>query len=281
MLALAFREMSSAGTGTHEFLRAKIQIGNVKGPVSYALNQTVFHHDDIPETKRLRRNEVKAWAKSRILSVDTPSWNKSTKPLQPVIVRRQAENFAKDRGHAYQYNFRAETLDPLRMLEPIDKPTKLHVSTQLESRALELKEIRSTNRIQNGFFMRTGEMPSHPKLADAEPWKVSTEISLKEKDKRLDSMTLKAKEWTGKVNATPEKFTKPYLGPLKSVIELQNTIRKQKAEGTFSIKKQVNRPASAPVDRTKLVNRLAIEKPVILTTTVHSGVYETNKVDGR
>jgi hypothetical protein len=270
-----------AHAGTQEFLRAKIQIGNVKGPVSYNLKQTVFHHDDIPEAKRLRRNEVKAWAKSKVLSVEPPSWSKSTKSLEPLVVRRQAENFARDRGNAYQYNYRAETLDPLRLAEPIDKPTKFHISTQLETRALELKDLRTTDRIQNGYFTRTGEMPNHPKLVDATPWNVSTETNPKEKEKKLGTMTLQAKEWSSKVNSSSDKLTKPYLGPLKGAIELQNTIRKQKMEGTFSVKKQVNRPGSAPVDRTKLVNRLANERPNVFTTYAHSGVYETNKVTGR
>ena len=265
----------------HNYLHAKIQIGNVKGPVSYNLDQTVFHHDDIPESKRLRRNEVKAWAKSKILSTDISPWNKSSKPLQPVIVRRQAENFAHDRGGAFQYNYRAETLDCLKLAEPIDRPTKFHMSTQLESRAVELKELKETNRIQNGYFTRTGEMPVHPNLIDSEPWKGTTEISLKDKDQRFHKMTNKALEWTSKINTAPSTFKKPYIGPLKSAIILQNTIRQQKADGTFSLKKQVNRPGSAPVDRTKLVNRYSVEKPNLYSTRTHSGVYETNRADGR
>ena len=281
LLGLFLIKMSGIGGGAHEFLRAKIQIGNVKGPVSYNLNQTVFHHDDIPESKRLRRNEVKTWAKSKVLSADNPAWDKSSKPVQPVIVRRQAENYAGDRGNAYQYNFRAETLDSLKLVEPIDKPTKFHISTQIETRALDLKEIKSTNRIQNGYFTRTGEMPVHPNLIDAQPWNVSTEVDVKKKDQRLDTLTMKAKEWTSNINTGTETFKKPYKGPLQSAVELQNTIRQQKAEGTFSLKKQVNRPGSAPVDRTKLVNRLAIEKPNIFSTHTHSGVYEYNQSVGR
>ena len=45
------------------------------------------------------------------------------------------ENYVQDRSKMYQYNFRAESLDPLRNLEPIDKPTKFHISRQLESTA--------------------------------------------------------------------------------------------------------------------------------------------------
>eukprot|EP01032_Pedospumella_encystans_P030185 gene30185-34072_t len=240
-------ESSKSSSGKHEFLRSKIQIGNVKGPVSYTQSQTVFHHDDIPETKRIRRNEVKAWAKSKLLSAETPSWNKSSNPQQPVVVRRQAENYCKDRGGAYQYNYRAETLDSLRQVEPIDKPTKFHISTQPETLALELKTIRGTNRIQGGHFNRTGEMPVHPDLIDATPWKLSTEVVLKEKDQRLADMTLKAQQSTGKVNSLGSTFKhKPYVGPLKAAAELQDLIRKQKAEGTFSLKKQVNRPGLEP-----------------------------------
>lgn len=269
-------------SGKHEYLRSKIQIGNVKGPVSYTAAQTVFHHDDIPETKRLRRNEVKAWAKSKLLSADTPGWDKSAKPNEPVIVRRQAENYSKDRSGAYQYNYRAETLDSLRQVEPIDKPTKFHLSTQPESRALELNTIRATNRIQSGQFTRTREMPVHPDLEDAEPWKLSTEISLREKDQRLADMTQKAQNFTSKVNSLGTTFKKkPYVGPLKAAAELQNEIRRQKAEGTFSLKKQVNSTGLGPVDRTQLKNRVPNEKPNVYLTYTHSGVYETNPTNGR
>jgi hypothetical protein len=265
---------------THEYLHAKIQIGNVKGPTSYTLNQTVFHHDDIPEAKRLRHNEIKNWTESKTLSIAQSQWNKSSKPVHPVIVRRQAENLINDRSSAYQYNYRAETLDFLKQVEPIDKPTKFHMSTQLESRAMELRTIKDTNRIQNGYFTRTGEMPVHPDLIDAEPWRLSTEVKLKEIDDKLMNMTLKAQEWTQKVNNNP-KLKKEYKGPLKQAAILQNTIRKQKAEGTFSLKKQVNRPGSVPVDRSALVNQCAIETVNKFITDTHSGVYETNRIDGR
>lgn len=275
-------ESSKSSSGKHEFLRSKIQIGNVKGPVSYTQSQTVFHHDDIPETKRIRRNEVKAWAKSKLLSAETPSWNKSSHPQQPVVVRRQAENYCKDRGGAYQYNYRAETLDSLRQVEPIDKPTKFHISTQPETLALELKTIRGTNRIQGGHFNRTGEMPVHPDLIDATPWKLSTEVVLKEKDQRLADMTLKAQQSTRKVNSLSSTFkSKPYVGPLKAAGELQDLIRKQKAEGTFSLKKQVNRPGLEPVDRSKLKNRVPNESANVYLSYSHSGVYENNPAVGR
>mmetsp|Transcript_10988 Transcript_10988/g.17913 ORF Transcript_10988/g.17913 Transcript_10988/m.17913 type:complete len:339 (-) Transcript_10988:157-1173(-) len=266
----------------HPYLRAKIQIGNVKGPVSYNLGQTVFHHDDIPESKRVRRNEIKAWTKSKTLSVEDPPWNKSSKPLKPVIIRRQAENYAQDRSKAYQYNYRSETLDYLRVVEPIDRPTKFHMSAQLETRALEINRIKSTNAVQSGRFTRTGEMPVHPNLEGKAPWNVSTEVNIKQKDLRLGAITDKAKEFTGKVNSKSSTFkSKPYVGPMNSVIELQNTIRKQKAEGNFSVAKPVYRPTSAPIDRNVMKNRIPNEVPNKFVTHEHSGVYETNRIDGK
>ena len=44
-------------------------MGNNKSPIAYTKTQTVFHHDDIPENKRIRKNEVNAWIKSKILSL--------------------------------------------------------------------------------------------------------------------------------------------------------------------------------------------------------------------
>ncbi|KAJ1421378.1 hypothetical protein B484DRAFT_452735 [Ochromonadaceae sp. CCMP2298] len=265
----------------HAYLIAKIQIGNVKGPLSYNQGQSVFHHDDIPESKRLRRNEIKAWTKSKTLNVDPPSWDKSSKTLARVIVRRQAENQALDRSKAYQFNYRAETLDSLRMTEPIDRPTKFHLSTQLESRAMELKDIRDNDRTQNGRFARTAEMPVHPDLVDKTAWNLSTEVNVKQKDLRLNAITDKSMQFTATVNSLKGTFSKPYKGPLKSAIALQNTIRQQKMDGTFSLKKHVNRPVPPPVDRKALKNRVPNEKLNKYSLHAHSGVFERSRVDGR
>lgn len=46
----------------------------------------------------------------------------------------------------------------------LDKPTKFHISTQLESTAREILSAKQSDRIQAGQFMRTKEMPINPKL---------------------------------------------------------------------------------------------------------------------
>lgn len=261
-------------------MRAKIKIGNCKGPVSYNLNQTVFHHDDIPDDRRQRHTEIKHWLKSKVLSEERSGWQKSTDAGNPVCVRRTMENFANDRSNAFQYNYRAETLDALRTVAAIDRPTKLHVSAQMESTAFEIRDERATCRVKNGNLNRTGEMPSHPKLEGALDWQVSTVINKPVVTKQLDAITDKALSWTRQVNAS-EQMRAKHTGPYQAAIILQNEIRRQKIAGTFSTDKQVNRPLTVPVDRKKLRNRFALEKLNKQSSHQHSGVWEPSKVDGR
>ncbi len=265
---------------SRQYLRAKIKIGNCKGPVSYNLDQTVFHHDDIPEDRRVRHTEIKHWLKSNLLSDDRPGWHKSTDAGVPVCERRKMENFANDRSNAYQYNFRGESLDCLKTVEPIDKPTKLHISTQLESTALAIRDARAQSRVQTGNLNRTGEMPVHPRLDSAGKWQLSTFVSTRETDKQLADMTNDSLNWTKKVN-TSAQMEKKYVGPMQAAALLQKEIRKQKMEGTFSTDKQVNRPRTEPVDRRKLRNRFALEKLNKQSSHQHSGVWEANKTDGK
>ena len=268
------------GGGTHDFARAKIQIGSCKGPVSYKLKQTVFHHDDIPEDKRARRNEIKAWTKSTTLSSERPNWTKSTDPGKPVVERRQMENFERDRGLPYQYNYRSEHIDYLKAVEPIDKPTKFHISTQLESRAFEIREIQDQDRVHKGNFNRTGEMPVHPRLEGEGPWNVSTYFERVDKDKRLEEITEKAKEFTKK--RTDKILTKkPYVSPIQSTKILQKTVREMKSRGEFNADMAANRPGHEPVDRRTLVNRYAIEKLNKVTSSRHSGIWEKSRTSGR
>mmetsp|Transcript_24160 Transcript_24160/g.33132 ORF Transcript_24160/g.33132 Transcript_24160/m.33132 type:complete len:318 (+) Transcript_24160:24-977(+) len=264
---------------TAQYLKATIKIGSSKGPISYSHNQTVFHHDDIPEQKRLRRNEIKNFLKSRILSVDKDTWNKSNQIEKPVYESRKMENFVHDRTFPFQYNFRAESLDPLRLNEAIDKPTKFHVSTQLESTAREILSAKQSDRIQAGHFMRTKEMPINTKLEGYTPWNESTSFSRREKDQTLAEITKNATNWSAQISQTlPRK--KSYDTPQQTTVLFQEEVRRQKKAGEFSLTKQVYQPPLSPVDRTKLRNRYAIEKPNLKTKNSHSGVWEVGH-DGR
>eukprot|EP01036_Dinobryon_divergens_P034689 gene34689-44861_t len=256
---------SAPATAKREFLKSKIQIGSSRGPISYLHNQTVFHHDDISEQKRLRRNEIKSFLSSKILGSEADPWSKSTKVEKPLCENRRMENFVADRSAPFQYNYRAESLDPLRINEPIDKPSKFHISTQLESTARDILAARAEDRIQAGHFMRTQEMPVNSKLQGAAEWNFSTTFERREKDRRLDTLTDKAQQWTHQITETlPAK--KQYDNPLKTTIKFQEEVRRQKKAGEFTLNKHVyQRPLSPPHTR---------------TSTAHSGVWEVGK-DGR
>jgi len=68
--------------------------------------------------------------------------------------------------------------------------------------------------------------------------------------------------------------------PQQTTVLFQEEVRRQKKAGEFSLTKQVYQPPLSPVDRTKLRNRYAIEKPNLKTKNSHSGVWEVGH-DGR
>lgn len=267
---------SHSSTG---FLKAKIQIGNTKGPLDYQLKQTVFHHDDVPQQRRVRVEEVKEYARRKILD-ETPTWSKSSKPEKLVCERRTMENYAKDRSHQFTYNYRAESLDPMRNIEPLDKSTKFHVSVQLETTAKEIMQMRKDNPVHRGQFHRTQEVPNHPDLVDATPWNNTAVLTVKELNQGLDEKTKHAQQWTGKVNATL-KLKRSYVSPMQQTILMQEKIRQQKHEGTFSASELINPPRKMPELTYTRTNREQNDKMRKVKLTEHSGVWGPNSVDGR
>lgn len=266
-------------SGKFDYLKSRIQVGNGKGPINYPLKQTVFHHDDIPTEKRKRREEVLEWSKSKVLQLNHHEWSKSTHPNKPVIERRTMENHVHDRSHQYQYNYRAETVDSLRNVEPLDKSTKFHISTQLESTAKAILEKRAQSPIQRGQLKRTQEMPIHPDL-EHKSWNNTTVLTTKELHKGLDDKTLHATGWTKKVNSTLSK-KKGYISPMQSTILFQEEVRQQKSDGTFSLKEKVLRPKSEPNGTLTFKNPLLNEKPLSAVFTEHSGTWEKNPYDNK
>lgn len=260
------------------YLKAKIQIGNIKGPMNYDGKQVVFHHDDVPPARRERKHEVIEWKRKKIVGPEHNEWNISYNPNNPVCVRRQMENFDHDRSHKYEFNHRAETVDPLRNVAPIDRSTKFHISSQLASTREQIMTIRESNPLERGRFHRTLEMPVHPKLQEAPAWNVSTVLTLKEQREGLVDKTVRAKDWTSAVSATISE-RKTYVGPMKSVKLLQEDIRLRKANGEFSVKEPI-RPHSTNEKPVTPRNHFLNEKPLKVKTQPHSGVWETSKVDG-
>jgi hypothetical protein len=268
-------------TDTKEFLKSKIQIGNNKGPINYIRNQTVFHHDDVPERKRERKEDVVEWKRNKIVGPEIHTWNKSVHPNQPVCVRRQMENFDHDRSHKYEYNYRAETLEPLKNVPPIDKSTKFHISGQSPKTTQQILAITSTNPLEAGRFHRTLELPINPKLSDYPEWNQTTILTVPEQVHSLQHLTTKALEWTKKVNTT---FTerKEYINPMQRTKQLTKQIRLLKADGLFTSPAVLTQlqPSSEPPPESPRNHYL--NDPVMkVKKQVHSGVWERNRVDGR
>lgn len=221
------------------FLQAKPRIGSCKNPVNYAAAQVVFHKDDIPESRRARKLEVREWASSQILSIKRKPWTKETYTgLHPVCERRQAENQKGDRSNPYTFNFRAETLDFARTAPLIDRPSKFKLSRQLDSEVSRLQEVHSSDPVQRGQFKRTQEMPTHPKLVDALAWDGRTVLPIAEQAATLARMTARSRAATAKVNGSLG-LTREYLSPESMVRSINETVRTQKRDGTFSRTEQL------------------------------------------
>lgn len=266
-----------------KYLKARIQIGSCKGPITYGAKQTVFHHDDIPESRRERKKEVREWARSKILSVEKPEWRKSTEHgLYKMCERRQAENHVRDRSRPYQYNYRAETLEFANVVEPIDQPGKFHMSRTTTARAKEINEIQKKDRVQNGTFKRTQEMPIHPKLVDTPLWNSGTILNPKERDSNLERMTLESRAATAKHNRRIGQSTK-YKTPYEQSTDINDSVRKMKATGTFNKEEDHTHIHHNTEGKEKIVfkNRNAVESSRKYATTRHSGIWELNKAEGR
>ena len=269
---------------THPFLRAKMTIGSCKGPVDYNMGQAVFHHDDIPEPRRKRAEEVKTWKASKILSINRNNWNKSMDPNIPICERRRMENHVRDRSKPYQYNYRSEYLNFAKANDPLDLPTKFHISAQLENDAEKIRQKMIEDRVSRGQFTRTGEMPVHPNLLDKGPWDFGMVLTPEVRQKCLDIKTDKARAWTAKSNDRILKQSASYVGPMARVKQLTKTIRSQKKTGTWSIPtetKQMELHEQEPIDKSTFINRQAVEKSTRYKVEEHTGVYEFNKIEGK
>lgn len=261
-----------------KILRAKIQIGSVKGPLTYKPQQTVFHHDDISVEKRNRKNEIKAFVSPNLLSAERGDWDISNHVEKKLYVKKHGENFARDRSNPYIYNYRAEVLPP-KNIPPIEKPSKFQVTTQLESQVKEILDIRQEDPINRGIFPRMTEMPIHPKLADAKLWNYSTEILKEDRIANFNKINTQAMENSQK--KIPELVKPDYVSPVGLTERLKEEVRRQKKLGIFTTDKPVYMPPEEPVDRKSLKNRYAIEASRKYKTTKHSGCWEYNTTFGQ
>jgi hypothetical protein len=229
---------STSANPAPAFLTAKIRIGSIKGPISYGKDQQVFHHDDIPESRRQRKEDVKKWLKSKILSTDRQDWNKSSALNvndgygYPICERRQAENKVRDRANPYVYNFRAETLQYASVMPGIDQPGKFHISRTALGDVPGIAATLVADRVQRGYFKRTEEMPTHPDIIGKTAWNNGTQLTEKERTRGLTEMTESARASTARVNRRLN-MSSDYYTPFGQQSEISKTVRDQKRVGAF------------------------------------------------
>ena len=229
---------TSSGHAGPKYLTAKIRIGSVKGPITYGKDQQVFHHDDIPQARRERKEEVNKWLKSKILSLDrgdcqkSSVLNKNEGDGYPICERRQAENKVRDRANPYVYNFRAETLEYACVLAGVDQPGKFHISRTALSDVPGITTALQNDRLQRGYFKRTEEMPTHPGIINKTSWNNSTQLTDKEKLIGLTGLTKGARASTARVNSRLN-MSSDYFSPIGQQHEISRTVRDQKTTGTF------------------------------------------------
>lgn len=269
---MTMHDNESASTVSKKHLRAKIQIGSCKGPITYNSHQTVFHPDDIKQETRERKKEVNSFKHPSVLDT-TPSWQKSTAIGEPICLRRKAENLVHDHK-SFEYNYRAEAL-PSKNREPTLQPNKFTVTLKTSNQSNEVSAMRA----QSGPLR---ELPAHPTLPKpfAMEWDGRCTLPEKVKQQNIANITQKALA----NSATREKKlvdTSRYQSPMQRSMNLQEEVRRQKKEGTFSVERQVFCAPEEKVDRSKLVNRCAVEPSRKYKTYEHSGTWELNRTEGK
>jgi hypothetical protein len=258
------------------YLTTKACVGACKSPMNYKLEDNCFRNGDIDQTKSKRVAEVNEWAKSKILNSE-PTWNLSVQAGKPTVESRTMENFVGDRSRAFAYNYRAESLDPVRIQEPIDKPTKFHLSRTSVSAATTNKNRQLSDPIHEGIFRRVEEIPVNVKLSDKVEWNSMTSHSTKEREMRLVSLTNESKTNTSKNSKFLSKAN--YISPTAREEICQKTLREQKCAGTFD---PALRSAKEAAENTSLPKHYSTaRKSTRYSTSRHSGVWELNKAENR
>jgi hypothetical protein len=280
------RTMAHKPPKKQDFLTASVKIGSCKGPIDYKNNTQVFHPDDVPKHARERREQVADFKKAKILSNAQPSWKTSTHLNRPMVERRTMENHTKDRSKNFTYNYRAESLDYLKNEEPVDKPTKFHLSKQLESQANDiLQKKASGGTVTKGTLKRTEEMPIHPTLESA-TWNSGTVRTVKEHEADLEKITKKAVDACYRRRGDWQSCRREtYTSPPGISVTFQDQVRQEKQKGAFEWRTCVARArptTSSSVATT--VNKKQRFKPENVRQygkTQHSGTWEFSAVEGR
>jgi hypothetical protein len=137
--------------------------------------------------------------------------------------------------------------------------------------------------VLTGQFKRLEELPTSFKLLDALPWNNRVGNPAGDVEGKIrDYKMRKLSQQNSQKNFEKLEKSNNYVSPIEYVDRMQEEIRKQKKEGTFSLTRRVNRnvleDVEEPIDTR---NRLSIEQSRIVRTSQHSGVWTASPTDGR
>ncbi|CAM9148827.1 unnamed protein product [Ectocarpus sp. 12 AP-2014] len=255
------------------FLKTKFQIGSVKGPKNFSSDQTVFHRDDVPATKRERKKEVKEWKERRILRMGRPPGWTSSVTLDPARMKcaRTKSNSELDPGKPYQYNYRAEVLPP-KSPDPVPKSNMFQVSGVTNEEAARRRILRAKypdNALEQP--KRIEEMPSNKRLDGKIRWNPSTQCDVRERRRARDEYEAACKLATVRKNGTLRNYT----APEQREKEQRQWIRKLKAEGRLWALKEREPSPLLPTH-----NRLAKDPIRRIRQYRHSGNFESREAEG-
>jgi hypothetical protein len=177
-LALSGRPHTTPAPPT--FLRAKFQIGGATGPKDFGRTQVVFHKDDVPPHKLANVTDLLGWKNALSARCGVAErWNGSAQPQDVLCTKRTRVNLEHDRGHMYQYNFRAEVLPP-QNLEYVASASKFAVAHVSPDAARLVATARAGSRLLSGHYKRAEEMPVNPKLAGSLGWRPESRATRQE-----------------------------------------------------------------------------------------------------
>lgn len=207
-------------------------------------NQSCHHPSNITKQYfnkvKQRKNDILEYKRSKILDATYQPWNISTKQENATALALPTRiHHVKDRSNNYQYNYRAESLDPLRNIEPIECSTKFHFSIQSPETIATIKKYQTLNPVYKGYQKRTQELPNHPKLESAIPWNHSISVnpkSLLSKDGKFMKQTKLSAQRI--YNKNSNQF-KTYEGPKKQQENLIESIRLHKIMDQFHINDRI------------------------------------------
>lgn len=245
--------------GGSKYLTARFQIGSCKGPLSYGGAETVFHPDDVPETKKQNRTETNAWKRGGVAPGDKALWNQSS-ITAALAYRRTRVNSEFDRPNMYQYNLRAEQLPP-KNVEHIPTAGKFKIDVMPEETKRRIRAIRAADSVLNGRAKSVGEMPINPKLDGKTAWNQSSEFLKGPVDARDSAVAVRARA----NSARHSTALKGYVPPHKL---------------DYSYRPPEEAP-SLPFAQSPTYNRHATRATEKTRTFAHSGVFEFNGQEGQ